>query len=82
MAFTATINSIDYKDSKFVVEVSFDDSVTGFQKSRTYYFSNGTARAAALATITADGTVLKADLASRSAVLTTLQSDVGTVIVI
>lgn len=78
MAFTATIQSINFQDDNFHVVVMFNDSVTSWSANKTYTFATGTTQSAAVAQITADGTAYKASLAANNS----LQSKVGTVITI
>ncbi len=78
MAFTATINSINFQNDQFNVTVTFFDSATSFTSTKIYNFTSNTTQASAVATITADGTVYKNNLIAFNA----LQSKVGNVITI
>jgi hypothetical protein len=84
MAFTATIASIipvgDGTGSGVVYQtvVNFADSASSFLATKTYNFPVTTTQAAAVAAITADGTAMKATIASAG----TLQAKIGSVIVI
>lgn len=83
MAFTATINSItpqsnDGTTVSYLTAVTFADSASGFTANKTYSFPVNTTQASAVSTITTDGTVMKAALATAG----TLQSKVGSVITI
>lgn len=85
MAFLATINTITAADDgsgapgiNFIVAVTFADSVSGFTTTKTYSFPSNTTQAAAVATITADGTSYKTKIAT----LSNLAGKVGSVIVI
>ena len=78
MAFTATINSINFQDDQWSVGVTFNDSVSGWTANKTYSFPVTETQANAVAQITADGTNYKNNLTA----LTTLQSKVGTVLTI
>lgn len=78
MAFTATIQGIQFQNDQFVVSVVFNDSVTAWTSSKIYNFLPTATQADAVARITADGTNYKADLLKNA----TLQSKVGTVITI
>jgi hypothetical protein len=76
MAFTATIDSINFDNDMYVVSTTFADSATGFSSRKTYNFPVGTTRTAAVNQITSDGTAIKGRLTA----LNTLRADVGTVI--
>lgn len=78
MAFTATIQSIQFQNDQFVVSVVFNDSVSAWTSTKMYNFLPTATQAEAVARITADGTNYKADLVKNSS----LQSKVGTVITI
>lgn len=84
MAFTAKINAItpspDGSGSgiNWLVDVTFNDSVTQYTQDKTYSFPMGTTQATAVQAIQADGNSLKTALASAS----TLANKVGTVITI
>jgi uncharacterized protein (DUF2141 family) len=78
MAFTATINSVNFQNDQWQVAVTFNDSASGWTSSKTYQFPSNETQAQAVAVITADGTAYKANLAT----LTALQSKVGSVITI
>lgn len=78
MAFTATINSINFQNDRWNVAVTFNDSVSGWTSSKVYSFDSTETQAQATAQITADGTAYKANLTA----LTALQSKVGTIITI
>lgn len=84
MAFTATIQSVTPQSDPtsngllYQVTVNFADSENDFTQSKQYSFPLDTSQTAAMAQITADCNTLKATLATAG----TLQSKVGTVIVI
>lgn len=78
MAFTATIDTVNFDDDKYVVGVTFTDEATSFSSRKTYNFPVGTTRSAAVSQITDDGTAIKGRLNA----LNTLRGDVGTVITI
>lgn len=78
MAFTATINSINFQNDQFNIAVTFNDSATAWTSTKTYNFPSTETQSAATATITADGNAYKANLAALNA----LQTKVGTVITI
>jgi hypothetical protein len=78
MAFTATIQSINFQNDRFQIVVRFNDSATSWSATKTYDMDATTTQAQAVAIITADGTDLKANLTKNSA----LQTKVGTVITI
>lgn len=82
--FTAKIISITPSPDgsgagiNWLVDVTFNDSASGYSQDKTYSFPMGTTQASAVQTITADGTALKTALASAS----TLANKVGSVITI
>lgn len=82
--FTATIQSINPQPDPvgngllYQVTVNFADSGSGFTQGKQYSFPLNTTQATAVTQITADGNTLKTALATAG----TLQSKVGTVIVI
>ena len=78
MAFTATIQGIQFQNDQFMVSVVFNDSVSGWASTKTYNFLPTATQAEAVARITADGTNYKADLVKNAS----LQSKVGTIITI
>ena len=78
MAFTATIQSINFQNDQFNVTVQFNDSATSWNSNKVYNFPTGTTQSIAVAQITADGVAYKAALGANTA----LQSKVGTVITI
>lgn len=85
MAFTATLTSITPQDDGtnsatiiFLASVTFSDSATGFIATKTYSFPSNVNQATAVAAITADGNLYKAELAT----LSNLQTRVGTVLTI
>lgn len=78
MAFTATINSINFQNDQFNVAVTFNDSATSWTSNKTYSFPSTETQAQAVAQITADGNAYKANLVT----LNGLQTKVGTIITI
>ena len=78
MAFTATIQSIQFQNDQFVVSVVFNDSVSAWTSTKMYNFLPTSTQAEAVARITTDGTMYKLDLVKN----TSLQSKVGTIITI
>jgi len=78
MAFTATIQLINFQNDQFNITVLFADSATSWQSTKIYNFPSTTTASTATATITADGTAYKANLTA----LNNLQTKVGTVITI
>lgn len=78
MAFTATINSINYQNDQWQLAVTFNDSASGWTSNKTYQLPSGTTQTQAVSQITADGNIYKAALTTNTA----LQSKVGTVITI
>lgn len=83
MAFTATIISIvpgndGNNGVAYQTQVNFADSASGFTATKTYLFPVSTTQASAVTTITNDGTVMKAALASAG----TLTGKIGSVITI
>lgn len=81
MAFTATIaNIVPQFDGNtgvgYLATVNFADSASGFTTTKTYSFPINTTQASAVATITNDGTAMKAALASAG----TLTGKIGSVI--
>jgi len=84
MAFTATIASItpvgDGTGVGVVYQtvVNFADSASSFASTKTYSFPVNTTQAAAVATITADGTAMKAAISTAG----NLQGKIGSVITI
>ena len=84
MAFTATINSIaPSADSTgigivWAVSVTFTDSASGFTSTKFYNFTPTTTISQARTSIIADGTALKAALATAGS----LQANVGAVLTI
>lgn len=78
MAFTATIQSINYTDDQWNVGVGFADSVTGWKQEKAYMFASNSTKQDLVTAITTDGIQYK----SRLAALINLQRDIGTVITI
>lgn len=83
MAFTATItNIIPQSDGNtsvsYLTTVNFADSASSFIATKAYLFPVNTSQASAVATITNDGTAMKAALASAG----TLTGKIGSVITI
>lgn len=83
MAFTAKIDNILPSPDgsggiQYSVAVTFADSATGFTASKPYNFPLTTTQAEAVAAITADGQLLKAQLAG----IGTLANKIGAVITI
>lgn len=78
MAFTATINSINFQNDQFNVVVTFNDSATGWVATKTYSFPSNETQTQAVAAITLDGNTYKASLVALNA----LQNKIGTVITI
>lgn len=84
MAFTATIVSITPVGDgsglgiTYQTVVNFADSVSGFVSTKVYNFPVNTTQAAAVATITSDGTPMKTAIAGAGS----LQQKIGSVIII
>lgn len=84
MAFKAHIDSIDTTGANLLVQVTFTDDATGFTQSQPFQFpTDGTVTlTSARNQIIAAGTVLKQSLNQAVTTATSLQSAVGSSIVI
>ena len=78
MAFTATIQNIQFQSDNWNIVVIFNDSVTNWTANKTYSLPSNTTQTQAITQITADGNLYKARLVANAA----LQSRVGSVITI